>query len=130
MYYKTHALMNTSNLVSALKSVMPILDKNFELATTEFYKGELANGALHYIHERHLLASSVIADVSKFDALKVWNACAMLTIDLRAGVEDMPDSASAKKTLESWWQTFREAGFTEVNQFFDIPATPVIAPPM
>lgn len=122
--------MNTSNLVSALKSVMPILDKNFELAAAEFYKGELPNGALHYIQERHLLASAVIADVSKFDANKVWDACAMITIDLRSGVDEMPDPSAAKETLDAWWQSFRDAGYTEVNQFFDIPAAPVIAPPM
>lgn len=85
--------------------------------------GDLAAGAFGYVRSRHESASAVLSrnDIKAEDAFK---ACALLAIDLRSGVKEAADQQEANSQVEAWWQCYRDAGFTEVNKFFDAPMLP------
>jgi hypothetical protein len=108
---------------------MPILDVNLAAAHKEYMSGELPAGAFHYVRSRHETALVVLSkDDLKPEA--AFKACALLAIDLRNGLRDMTDqSSSATAEVEAWWQCYRDAGFTEVNSFFNAPMMPVASQP-
>lgn len=115
--------MCIQSLKTSLTNVLPILDANLVAAHKEYVDGDIPRGAFEYVRSRHETALAVIArsDIQSDDAYK---ACALLAIDLRCGVKVVADEAEAKVQVEAWWQCYRDAGFTEVNMFFDSPIRP------
>jgi hypothetical protein len=55
-----------------------------------------------------------------------YKSCALLAMDLRNGLQEPAmQTSGAEVQVEAWWQCYREAGFTEVNSFFDAPMLPL-----
>lgn len=115
--------MDLQSLKVSLTNVMPILNANLAAAHAEYMAGDIAAGAYGYVRSRHETAAAVMSrdDIPAEDAYK---ACALLAIDLRTGVKDVPDQAEALAQVEAWWQCYRDAGFTEVNKLFKAPMLP------
>lgn len=106
---------------------MPILDANLSAAHKEYMEGDISHGAFEYVRSRHETALNVISlnDNTTEVAQIAYNACALLAIDLRSGVKEVPDKAEAQEKVEDWWQCYRNAGFTDVHEFFNSPTMPV-----
>lgn len=122
--------MDIQALKLRLTSVMPILDVNLAAAHQEYMSGELPAGAFHYVRSRHETALVVLSR-DNLDPEAAFKSCALLAIDLRNGLRDMTDqSSSATTEVEAWWQCYRDAGFTEVNSFFNAPMMPSPANPV
>lgn len=115
--------MNLQALKTNLAAVMPLLNANLEAAHAEYLAGDLAAGAYSYVCSRHSVAQSIVAkdDVPPEIA---YQACALLAIDLRTGVKDAQDKADAQAKVDAWWECYREAGYTEINPFYDSPMLP------
>lgn len=115
--------MDIQSLKISLANVMPILDANLAAAHKEYMDGDIAAGAFGYVRSRHESACAVLTrdDIKPEDAYK---ACALLAIDLRTGVKEATDQPEAEAQVEAWWQCYRDAGFTDVNKFFDAPMLP------
>jgi hypothetical protein len=112
-----------------LTSVMPILDVNLAAAHQEYMNGELPAGAFHYVRSRHE-AALVVLSKNDLNPEAAFKSCALLAIDLRSGLQETADeSTSATAEVEAWWQCYRDAGFTEVNEFFHAPMMPVASQP-
>lgn len=116
--------MDIQSLRLHLTNVMPILNANLGAAHREYMAGELPAGAFHYVRSRHEAALEVLSrkDMKPEAAFKT---CALLAIDLRSGLEDSIDQIpTALAQVEAWWQCYRDAGFSEVNPFFEAPMLP------
>jgi hypothetical protein len=108
-----------------LTNVMPILDANLAAAHQEYMSSELPAGAFHYVRSRHE-AALVVLSRDDLNPEAAFKSCALLAIDLRSGLQDAADqSPSASAEVEAWWQCYRDAGFTEVHEFFHAPMMPV-----
>lgn len=119
----TSNFMNLQSLKSHLQAVMPILDGNLAAAYREYMDGTLAAGAYRHVLSRHEIALAVISD-DTIHPETAYKGCALLAIDLRSGVEVMADKDEAKRLVNEWWQCYRGAGFTEINQYFEAPQQP------
>lgn len=119
--------MNLQNLRSSLEKIMPILDANLSAAHNEYMDCKISAGAYRVVRQRHENALVVLSDNSIHPEV-AYKACAALAIDLGSGVKDMPNKEAAKTAVEDWWQCYRDAGFSEIHRFFDIPALPDDAP--
>lgn len=115
--------MDLQSLKASLANVMPILDANLGAAYREYMAGEIAAGAYRYVLSRHGNAAAVLSR-DDIDPAGAFKSCALLAIDLRSGVTESKDLAGAEAQVEAWWQCYRDAGFTEVNPFFDAPMLP------
>jgi hypothetical protein len=116
--------MDIQTLKLSLASVMPILDVNLAAAYREYMSGDLPAGAFHYVRSRHE-AALVVLSRDDLEPKAAYAACALLAIDLRNGLQELiGKTVSAKTQVEAWWQCYRDAGFTEVNQFFNAPMLP------
>lgn len=115
--------MDIQSLKLNLATVMPLLTANLAAAHKEYMEGTLAAGAFGYVRSRHETASAVLSrdDIKAEDAYK---ACALLVIDLRCGVDEAANQPEAQAQLESWWQCYRDAGFTAVHPIFNAPILP------
>lgn len=115
--------MDIQPLKISLTNVMPILTANLAAAHAEYMAGDIAAGSYGYVRSRHETATAVLSrdDIPAEDAYK---ACALLAIDLRSGVKEISDQHEAQAQVEAWWQCYRDAGFTEVHDFFDAPMLP------
>ncbi|MGE8063906.1 hypothetical protein [Pseudomonas sp. NPDC089569] len=117
--------MDIQSLKLNLNNVMPILDVNLGAAYREYMSGDLPAGAYHYVRSRHEAALAVLSR-DDLEPEAAYRSCALLAIDLRGGLkESAPNTSSPEAQVEAWWQCYREAGFTEVNQFFDAPMLPL-----
>lgn len=115
--------MDIQALKNCLSGVMPILNNNLAEAYTEYMAGDIAAGAYGYVRSRHGTAAAVLAS-TEVPAEKAYQACALLAIDLRTGVASMADPIEAQAQVDTWWQCYREAGFTEVHPLFESPMQP------
>lgn len=115
--------MDIQILKTNLTNVLPILDANLAAAYKEYMGGDLAHGAYGYVRARHETALAVLSR-DDIPADEAYKACASLAIDLRSGVKEVVDKAEAAEKVRAWWQCYRDAGFTEVGKFFEIPILP------
>lgn len=116
--------MDIQSLKLNLTNVMPILDANLGAAYREYMAGDLPAGAYHYVLSRHKTALLVLSE-GDLKPEAAYKACALLAIDLRAGLQESTQKTSnAEAQVEAWWQCYRDAGFTEVNSFFHAPMLP------
>lgn len=116
--------MDIQSLKVSLASVMPILDANLGAANREFKAGDIAAGAYRYVLSRHKTALDVLSR-DDLEPEVAFKACALIACDLRDGlVEYTERNSDAPALVEAWWQCYRDAGFTEVNDFFDAPMLP------
>jgi hypothetical protein len=113
--------MNIQALKQNLNNIMPLLTANLAAANRDHMAGKIAAGAFHYVRSRHETACAVIAR-DDLDAEHAYKACALLAIDLRHATEDFAEGDTSLE--KAWWQCYREAGFTEVNKFFNAPMLP------
>lgn len=121
---ETGKVIDIQPLKTSLAEVMPILTSNLSAAYTEYMAGDIAAGAFGYVCGRHETAC-VVLQRDDIPAEKAYEACALLAIDLRSGIDEMDDKTAAQSKVDAWWQVYRDAGFTEVNSFFDAPMRPV-----
>lgn len=117
----TTQTMDIQSLKRNLISVMPVLNANLEAAHRDYMAGEIPAGAFHYVRTRHETACVVVSS-EDMEAERAFKACALLAIDLRDGVKEL--SVSMTGQVDAWWKCYQEAGFTEVNPFFNAPMLP------
>jgi hypothetical protein len=117
--------MNLETLKARLTDVLPISDANLSAAHMEYLSGKIPRGAFEYVRSRHEDALAVIA-CDNIPVELAFKACALLAIDLRDGVKEVPDVAQAQAMVDAWWQCYRDFGYTELNTFFDSPAQVII----
>lgn len=112
--------MKIQDIQKQVSLIIPLLDKNFEMAQKEYESGELNRGAFNYVLGRHAMAYDSIHNsaVNEMEPQELYKQLAILTIDIRAAVQDLPDQ---KKILKNWLKFYRKAGFTEMHSFFNIP---------
>jgi hypothetical protein len=110
----------------AVTAVMPILDANLSAAYTEYMDGSLSAGAYGVVRTRHENACIVLSGTLPVDPLRAYEVCAMLTIDLRTGIKDMPDQKQAKNEFNVWMDFYRRSGFTEDHKVFEFPTHPTL----
>lgn len=115
--------MDIQSLKLCLAGIMPILTANLAAAHKEYMAGDIPAGAFHYVRSRHEAACVVMSE-DDLQPEAAFKSCALLAIDLRSGLKEAPDQSAAEAQVEAWWQCYRDAGFTEVNQFFNSPMLP------
>lgn len=115
--------MDLNALKTVLTAAMPILDVNLDAANKEYMDGKLSAGAFQIVLGRHTVAYQVLTS-EDIAADTAYAACALVAIDLRTGVADMPDTPAAQRVLDSWWACYRNAGYTATNQLFNVPSLP------
>lgn len=116
--------MDVSALKSNLTAVMPLLQLNRDAAYAEWMDGSLARGAFEHIQSR-LDTAHIVMGKEDVEAISAFKACSMLTIDIRSAVADV-NTEVARKSLDTWIQCFRDAGFTESHTIFGTPVLPAI----
>ncbi|WP_274644154.1 hypothetical protein [Pseudomonas serbica] len=116
--------MDIHSLKLNLTNVMPILDANLGAAYREYMAGDLPKGAYSYVLSRHAMALSVLSK-DELEPKVAYKSCALLAMDLRCGLQEPTMRTSgAESQVEAWWQCYRDAGYTEVNSFFNAPMLP------
>jgi hypothetical protein len=115
--------MNLNILKERIKNVLPILDRNLQLAHAEYMACDISAGAYGTVLHRHALALQVIAN-DLFDDQEVLTLCAPLYIDIKSGVKDMPNPAAYTTVVNEWFSMYEAAGFTEKHVIFDFPVRP------
>lgn len=112
--------MKIKDIQKQVSLIVPLLDKNFEMAQKEYESGELNRGAFNYVLGRHAMAYDSIHNsaVNEMDPEELCKQLSILTIDIRAAVQDFPDQ---KKILKNWLKFYKKAGFTEMHSFWNIP---------
>lgn len=116
----------TVDLKAALSAVMPILNANLSAAYTEYMDGTISGGAYGVVRTRHENACIVLDGTMIIDALRAYEVCAMLTLDLRTGIKEMADQSQAKASFNEWVAFYRRSGFTEDHKVFDFPTHPTL----
>jgi hypothetical protein len=115
--------LNLDALTAQLRVVMPTLDKNLETALAECHADKLSLDGYRHVLERHTFARKLL-DQATIPARQAYQACAWLTLDLRSGMHEMPAGSELFTQYAAWWKCFVDAGFTETNPDFEIPALP------
>lgn len=112
--------MKIQDIQKQVSLIIPLLDKNFEMAQKEYESGELNRGAFNYVLGRHAMAYDSIHNsaVNEMEPEELCKQLAILTIDIRAAVQDFPDY---EHVLENWLAFYTEAGFTQMHSFLNIP---------
>jgi len=112
--------MKIKDIQKQVSLIIPLLDKNFEMAQKEYESGELNRGAFNYVLGRHAMAYDSVHNnaVDEMDPQELYKQLAILTIDIRAAVQDFPNQ---KKILRNWLKFYKKAGFTEMHSFLNIP---------
>lgn len=115
--------MNLNILKERIKNVLPILDRNLQLAHDEYMAGDISAGAYGTVRHRHALALQVMAN-DLFDDQEILTLCAPLSIDIKTGVKDMQNPAAFTTVVNEWFSMYESAGFTEKHSFFGFPVRP------
>ncbi|MEG0868988.1 MAG: hypothetical protein RSG77_18315 [Hafnia sp.] len=112
-----HALRDNTGMI------LPLLRLNLELADTKIDSGDLSCEGYSFVASRLQFAEDIInCDIDS--ATDVFTAAAMLTLDLRSVVQEVPQETHK---LEAWLQFLRDSGMTGTNSLLDIPSFQQIA---
>jgi hypothetical protein len=105
-------------IVDLVKSILPALEVNCKTAYDEWYAGYLSKGALVYVENRYSTAIQ-ITKAECFSSIDgILRLMAPITIDLRCAVNS---EFCEPELLDKWLSFFVEHGFTDTNEFLNIP---------
>lgn len=112
--------MSRENLIN----VKPMLNANKESVYLDLMNSEMTCDEYNHIASRHQFMEKVLSD-DGITPEEAYKGCAALAIDLNDGLNLRADKEDAKAKIEAWWQCYREAGYTVIDQAAHMPAMPV-----
>ena len=107
----------------ATERVLPVLTANIERMHLLSPSGDVSTRQFLDAQTRYSAALEVIRR-NDIPAIRVFEICAPLAIDLRTGLQLVDNKAEAQVWVENWWNSYRDTGFTALDVEHEFPTLP------